>query len=122
MPPVYNFMNIIFPYPPLIHRYTRTDISVHHEMSARLITAYGATGRPARRTSSPCPSHSCSSGFAIRAITRNPDSEKALALKKAGAAELFKGNLEDRSTIDAAAVAGAYRVFLDTDRCIKTHE
>ena len=53
------------------------------------------------------------SGFAVRAITRNPDSEKSLSLKKAGA-ELVKGDLEDRSSIDEA-VKGAYGVFLVTD-------
>ena len=54
-----------------------------------------------------------SSGFAVRAVTRNPDSEKSLSLKQAGA-ELVKGDLEDRSTIDEA-VKGAYGVFLVTD-------
>ena len=43
-----------------------------------------------------------SSGFAV---TRNPDSEKSLSLKQEGA-ELVKGDLEDRSTIDEA-VKGA---------------
>ena len=78
-------------------------------MAARLITVYGATGQQG----GPVARALLASGFAVRAITRNPDSEKALALKKAGA-ELFKGDLEDRSTIDAA-VAGAYGVFLVTD-------
>ena len=87
--------------------YTRTDI--HQEMAARLITVYGATGQQG----GPVARALLASGFAVRAVTRNPDSEKALALKKAGA-ELFKGDLDDRSTIDAA-VAGAYGVFLVTD-------
>ena len=78
-------------------------------MSARLITVYGATGQQG----GPIASALLASGFAVRAVTRNPDSEKAVALKKAGA-EVVKGDLDDRSTIDAA-VAGAYGVFLVTD-------
>ena len=54
-----------------------------------------------------------SSGFAVRTVARNPDSEKSLSLKQAGA-ELVKGDLEDRSTIDEA-VKGTYGVFLVTD-------
>ena len=78
-------------------------------MAARLITVYGATGHQG----GPVACALLASGFAVRAVTRNPDSEKALALKKAGA-EVVKGDLEDRPTIDAA-VAGAYGVFLVTD-------
>ena len=78
-------------------------------MSGRLITVFGATGQQG----GPVAHALLSNGFAVRAVTRNPDSEKSLSLKKAGA-EVFKGDLEDRSTIDAA-IAGAYGVFLVTD-------
>ena len=78
-------------------------------MSNRLITVFGATGQQG----GPVARALLSSGFAVRAVTRNPDSEKSLSLKQAGA-ELVKGDLEDRSTIDEA-VKGAYGVFLVTD-------
>ena len=79
-------------------------------MSAKLITVYGATGQQGGAVARALLSKD---GFAVRAVTRNPDSERAVALKKAGA-EIIKGDLEDRSTIDAA-IAGAYGVFLVTD-------
>ena len=75
----------------------------------RLITVFGATGQQGGAVARAL----LTSGFAVRAVTRNPDSEKALALEKAGAV-LFKGDLADRSTIDGA-VAGSYGVFLVTD-------
>ncbi|KAL5489328.1 hypothetical protein EMCRGX_G018408 [Ephydatia muelleri] len=78
-------------------------------MSKRLITVFGATGQQG----GPVARALLSSGFAVRAVTRNPDSEKSLSLKQAGA-ELVKGDLENRSTIDEA-VKGAYGVFLVTD-------
>ena len=78
-------------------------------MSARLITVFGATGQQGAAIV-----HALlASGFAVRAVTRNPDSEKSLLLKKVGA-EIFKGDLQDRSTIESA-VTGAYGVFLNTD-------
>eukprot|EP00731_Ephydatia_muelleri_P019624 Em0012g449a len=78
-------------------------------MSNRLITVYGATGQQG----GPVARALLSSGFAVRTVARNPDSEKSLSLKQAGA-ELVKGDLEDRSTIDEA-VKGTYGVFLVTD-------
>jgi uncharacterized protein YbjT (DUF2867 family) len=47
--------------------------------------------------------------FAVRALTRNPDSEKALALKEAGA-EIVKGDLDDIESLKAA-LNGVYGVF-----------
>ena len=85
-------------------------------MAARLITVYGATGQQG----GPVARALLASRFAVRAVTRNPDSEKALALKKVGA-ELFKGDLDDRSTIDAA-VAGAYGVFFVTANLAEAEE
>ncbi|KAL5471237.1 hypothetical protein EMCRGX_G029332 [Ephydatia muelleri] len=79
-------------------------------MSARLISVFGATGQQGGAVARALLGKG---GFVVRAITRNPDSEKALALKKSGA-EIVKGDLEDKSTLDAA-VAGSYGVFLVTN-------
>lgn len=48
-------------------------------------------------------------GYAIRILTRNPDSDKAVALKNAGA-EVVKGDQEDIESL-RAAVDGCYGVF-----------
>ena len=79
-------------------------------MSAKLISVFGATGQQGGAVARALLGKG---GFVVRAITRNPDSEKALALKKSGA-EIVKGDLEDKSTLDAA-VAGSYGVFLVTN-------
>ncbi len=52
-------------------------------------------------------------GFQVRAVTRNPDSEKAKALVTAGA-KVVKADLADSVSVEAA-VQGAYGVFLVTD-------
>ncbi len=48
-------------------------------------------------------------GFAVRAMTRNPGSEKAAALGKLGA-EVIKGDLNDRSSLEEA-VKGVWGAF-----------
>ncbi|MGB2958318.1 MAG: SDR family NAD(P)-dependent oxidoreductase, partial [Bacteroidota bacterium] len=48
-------------------------------------------------------------GFAVRAMTRNPGSEKAAALGKLGA-EVVKGDLDDRSSLEEA-VKGVWGAF-----------
>lgn len=47
--------------------------------------------------------------FAVRCLTRNPDSDKAQALKKAGA-EVVKGDLDNLESLHAA-LKGCYGVF-----------
>lgn len=47
--------------------------------------------------------------FAVRCLTRNPGSEKATALRQAGA-EVAKGDLDDIASL-RAALAGCYGVF-----------
>jgi uncharacterized protein YbjT (DUF2867 family) len=47
--------------------------------------------------------------FGVRAFTRKPDSPAAQALREAGA-EVVEGNLDDRSSIEAA-LAGCYGAF-----------
>jgi uncharacterized protein YbjT (DUF2867 family) len=54
-----------------------------------------------------------SGGFAVRAITRNPDSEKAQALRTAGA-ELVAADLDKPETL-REAFAGAYGAFCVTN-------
>jgi uncharacterized protein YbjT (DUF2867 family) len=52
-------------------------------------------------------------GFALRAITRNPDSDKAKALAAQGA-EVVKADLDDAASL-AAAFEGAYGAFCVTN-------
>jgi len=54
-----------------------------------------------------------SGGFALRAITRKPDSDKAQELRNAGA-EVVKGDADDRASIERA-FQGAYGVFALTN-------
>ncbi len=54
-----------------------------------------------------------SGGFAVRAITRNPDSEKAQALRAAGA-EVVAADLDNPATL-GKAFAGAYGAFCLTN-------
>ncbi|RYZ54959.1 MAG: NmrA/HSCARG family protein [Chitinophagaceae bacterium] len=50
--------------------------------------------------------------FAVRAVTRNPDSDKAKALAEAGA-EVVAGNIDDKESI-ATAMQGAHGAFCVT--------
>jgi uncharacterized protein YbjT (DUF2867 family) len=54
-----------------------------------------------------------SGGFAARAITRNPDSEKAQALRKAGA-EVVKADADDQASLERA-FKGVYGAFTLTN-------
>src|SRR5918992_2096546 len=54
-----------------------------------------------------------SGGFAVRAITRNPDSDKAKALRNAGA-EVVQADADDPASL-GPAFAGAYGVFCVTN-------
>src|SRR5512145_2065640 len=51
--------------------------------------------------------------FAVRAITRNPDGDKAKALKKAGA-EVVRADLDDEGSLKKA-FTGAYGAFCITN-------
>ena len=77
---------------------------------AKLITVFGATGSqggPVVRALL------AATGYKVRGVTRNPDSEAAKALKAAGT-EVVKGNLDDAASVQSA-VSGAHGVFLVTD-------
>jgi len=54
-----------------------------------------------------------SGGYTVRAVTRNPDSDKAKALKKLGA-EVVKADADDEASL-AKAYAGAYGVYCVTN-------
>ena len=76
---------------------------------AKLVTVFGATGAQGN----PIARALLASTFKVRAVTRNPASEKAQALKSLGA-EVVKGDLNDTASV-AAAVKGAYGVFYVTN-------
>ena len=76
---------------------------------AKLITVFGATGAQG----GPIARLLLLKGFRVRAVTRNPDSEKAKALKEAGA-EVVAGNMDEADSVKAA-VSGVYGVFCVTN-------
>jgi uncharacterized protein YbjT (DUF2867 family) len=71
----------------------------------RLITVTGATGRQGRAVTRAL----LADHWRVRALTRNPDSEKARALSASGA-EVIQGNMEDRQSLEFA-FEGAYGVY-----------
>ena len=76
---------------------------------AKLITVFGATGAQG----GPIARLLLQKGFKVRAVTRNPDSEKAKALREAGA-EVVAGNMDEADSVKAA-VTGVYGVFCVTN-------
>lgn len=66
---------------------------------------FGATGNVGGATSREL----LNRGWHIRAVTRNPDSDKSLALKKLGA-EIFEGDMGNRSSLEAS-FKGFKKVF-----------
>ncbi len=78
----------------------------------KIIAVFGATGAQGgglARAIAADPS----SGFSARAITRNPNSDKAKALSALGI-EVVAGDIDDPSTLPAA-LAGAYGAFCVTN-------
>lgn len=79
-------------------------------MSKRIITVLGATGAQggglARKALA-------DGQFTVRAVTRNPDGEKAAALKALGA-EVVQADLESQASLHKA-FAGSYGVFAVTN-------
>ncbi|MFJ1926992.1 MULTISPECIES: NmrA/HSCARG family protein [unclassified Streptomyces] len=71
----------------------------------RVVVVTGGTGRQGGAAARAL----LSRGWAVRALVRDPDKAEALALKEAGAI-LFRGDLDDEASLDAA-LAGAYGVF-----------
>ena len=77
----------------------------------RIIAIMGATGSQGGGLARAILSDS-SSGFTVRAITRNPDAPAARELARLGA-EVVAGNAEDRSSLERA-FAGAYGAYCVT--------
>ena len=71
----------------------------------KLILVTGATGQQGGATAR----HLLNKGWAVRGLTRNPNSPAAQALAGAGA-KVVQGDLDDRPSLDAA-LAGVYGVF-----------
>jgi uncharacterized protein YbjT (DUF2867 family) len=74
-------------------------------MPDKVILVTGATGQQGGAVMR----HLIGSGWSVRALVRAPQSDKARALEQAGA-ELAKGDLYDRPSLDAA-LKGVYGVF-----------
>lgn len=79
------------------------------EAKARIILVTGATGTQGGAVASEL----LERGYAVRALTRNPDKPAARALAAAGA-EVVRGDFEDPKSL-LAAMRGAYGVFAVTD-------
>lgn len=79
------------------------------DATASLVTVFGATGQ---QGGSVVAALAADSAFKVRAVTRNPDSDKAKALP--AGVEVVKADLDDDAAV-TAAVAGARFVFLVTD-------
>ena len=77
---------------------------------SKLVTVFGATGAQGGPVARALIARG---GYRVRGVTRNPDSEKAQALKASGI-EVVKANLDDPTSVETA-VQGAYGVFLVTD-------
>lgn len=71
----------------------------------RVFLVTGATGRQGGAAAR----HLIERGFRVRALTRNPDGPTARALAASGA-EVVRGDLDDRPSVDRAA-EGVYGVF-----------
>lgn len=79
------------------------------EAPSRVILVTGATGTQGGAVAREL----LSRGYAVRGLTRNPDSERAQALKDAGAV-LVQGDFSNPESL-ASAMDGAYGVFAMTD-------
>lgn len=71
----------------------------------KLVLVTGATGRQGGAAARAL----LEQGFKVRGLTRNPDSERASALKSLGV-DLVKGDFDDQASLDAA-MDGVYGVF-----------
>lgn len=80
--------------------------------SNRLITVYGATGCQGGSVIASVLQNKAS-GFAIRGITRNPESAKALDLRTKGV-EVVKANGFAKSQV-IEAFRGSWAVFINTN-------
>ena len=77
-------------------------MSDHSDKNILVIGATGLQGSAVTR-------HLLKDGWKVRALVRDPDNEKAQALKKQGV-ELMKGDLNERASIESA-LKGAYGLY-----------
>ncbi|MET9437133.1 NmrA/HSCARG family protein [Streptomyces sp. NPDC006551] len=81
-------------------------------MEKRVVTVFGATGRQGGSAARAIlADDDC--GFAVRAVTRNPDGDAAKELERLGA-EVVRGDMDDEAGL-GAAFEGAYGAFLVTN-------
>lgn len=80
-------------------------------MDKKIITVFGATGAQGGGLAHAILADR-SSEFSVRAVTRNPDSDKAKELKKLGA-EVIAGDVDDEDSV-RKALQGAYGAFFVT--------
>ena len=80
-------------------------------MQKKIITVFGATGAQGGGL---CHAilNDAASEFSVRAVVRDPNSDKAKALKAAGA-ELAKGDIDDKNSV-LKALEGAYGAYFVT--------
>jgi uncharacterized protein YbjT (DUF2867 family) len=81
-------------------------------MSKKIITVFGATGAQGGGLARAIVNDT-GGDFALRAVTRNPDSDNAKALAAAGA-EVVKADLDDAASVEAA-FQGAHGAFCLTN-------
>jgi len=74
-------------------------------MAGKLVLVTGATGQQGGAIAREL----LAAGYSVRAMTRNPDSDKAKALAAAGA-EVVQGNLDDAASVEAA-LKGCWGAF-----------
>lgn len=80
-------------------------------VDSKVIAVLGATGAQGGGV---VRSFSASEGYSVRAITRNPDSDKAKAIAKLPNVTVVKADLNDTASV-TAAFQGAYGVFAVTN-------
>jgi uncharacterized protein YbjT (DUF2867 family) len=80
-------------------------VTQDNRSGSRLILVSGATGTQGGAVARAL----IERGFAVRGLTRNPDSERARALSALGA-EMVRGDFEDTASLDAA-LAGTYGAY-----------
>ena len=76
---------------------------------SKLITVFGATGKQGNAVATAC----LANGFKVRALTRNPNSDKAYSLVQKGF-EVVKVDMDSSGSLQAA-IAGSYAVFAVTN-------
>ncbi|MFD7629567.1 NmrA/HSCARG family protein [Streptomyces sp. NPDC059851] len=78
----------------------------------RIITVFGATGHQGGSVARAV-LEDVDSGFAVRAVTRRPDSDRARELERLGA-EVVRADLDDEASLQSA-LEGVYGAFLVTN-------